>query len=59
MGSQGKPYLRPETIRELADDECLIWCDGVPGVIRAGRRPYYESPEFAGMWDGDPYHAKP
>jgi hypothetical protein len=25
-------------------------------VIRAGRRAYFKSPEFAGCYDPDPYH---
>jgi type IV secretory pathway TraG/TraD family ATPase VirD4 len=52
------PHLRPEEVHDLGDDECLIFADGLPGVIRAGRRPYYETPEFSGRYDQDPYHAK-
>jgi type IV secretion system protein VirD4 len=55
--AEGKRYLLPEETRELSDNEALVFCDGVPGVIRAGRRPYYESPEFMGKFDDDPYHA--
>jgi type IV secretion system protein VirD4 len=58
LGSQSKKFLSPEATRELPDDEMLIFCDGVPGVIRAGRRPYYQSPEFEGKYDADPYHTK-
>ena len=56
-GSQGRRYLLPEEVRELPGDESLVFVEGVPGVIRAGRRPYDQSPEFAGRYDEDPYHA--
>jgi type IV secretion system protein VirD4 len=63
VGSKAMPYLRPEEVRDLPDDECLIFADGIGGVIRAGRRPYYNSPEFFGAdakpkFDPDPYHVK-
>jgi type IV secretion system protein VirD4 len=58
VGAQSKRFLSPEAIREILDEEMFVFCDGVPGVIRAGRRPYYQSPEFAGRYDVDPYHAK-
>jgi type IV secretion system protein VirD4 len=51
-------YLLPHEVRELPGDEMLIFGEGIPGVIRAGRRPYYRSPEFEGMYDVDPYHAE-
>jgi type IV secretion system protein VirD4 len=58
VGAKSKRFLSPEATRELPNEEMLVFCDGVPGVIRAGRRPYYQSPEFAGKYDLDPYHAK-
>jgi type IV secretory pathway TraG/TraD family ATPase VirD4 len=58
VGPQAKRFLLPEETRELSDNEALVFCDGVPGVIRAGRRPYYKDPKFAGKYDLDPYHAK-
>jgi type IV secretion system protein VirD4 len=56
--SQGKLYLLPEEVRDLSDDEMLVFADGIPGVIRAGRRPYYDkaTAEFSGKYDPDPYH---
>jgi type IV secretory pathway TraG/TraD family ATPase VirD4 len=57
-GAQSKRFLLPEETRELSDNEALVFCDGVPGVIRAGRRPYYNDPLFKGKYDEDPYHAK-
>ena len=51
-----RPFLTPEEVRELPGDEMLVLGDGIPGVIRAGRRPYYLCPELKGMHDPDPYH---
>src|SRR5260370_30100085 len=47
MGSQQRRYMLPEEVTELSGDEMLVFAEGVRGVIRAGRKPYYESPEFA------------
>ena len=58
VGSQARRYLLPEEVREIPEDEMLVWISGVRGVIRAGRRPYYQSPEFDGKYDEDPFHAK-
>jgi len=58
IGQIMKPYLSPEAIRELGDDEALAWVEGIKGVIRSGRRPYYRDPHFAGKYDPDPYHTK-
>lgn len=53
---QGRRYLLPHEVRELPGDGMLVFAEGIRGVIRAGRRPYYRSPEFRGMYDPDPYH---
>jgi type IV secretory pathway TraG/TraD family ATPase VirD4 len=53
---QSRRYLMPEKCRELPGDEMLVFAQGIPGVIRAGRRAYFKSPEFAGCFDPDPYH---
>jgi type IV secretion system protein VirD4 len=55
-GQQPRRQLLPEEVRDLPGDEMLVFAEGIPGVIRAGRRPYYLSPEFAGKYDPDPYH---
>ena len=49
-----RKYLLPQETRSLGADEALIFGENIPGVIRAGRRPYYLSPEFEG-YDPDPY----
>jgi type IV secretion system protein VirD4 len=53
---QSRRYLMPHECRELPGDEMLAFAQGIPGVIRAGRRSYLKSPEFAGCFDPDPYH---
>lgn len=53
-----RPYLLPQEVRELGANEMLVFGQGLNGVIRAARRPYWQCPELAGMWDADPYHAK-
>jgi type IV secretion system protein VirD4 len=52
---QARKYLLPQEVRALCSEEALIFGEGLPGVIRAGRRPYYFSPEFKGRHDPDPY----
>jgi len=54
-GQQGRKYLLPQETRAIGSDEALIFGESIPGVIRAGRRPYYLSPEFAGRYSPDPY----
>jgi len=58
IGSRQRPYLLPQDITELDGDEMLVWAEGVPGVIRAGRKNYFEDPYFAGRYSENPYHAK-
>jgi type IV secretion system protein VirD4 len=53
-----RPLFHPFETMRLPGDESLIIAAGVPNVIRAGRTPYYEMPEFAGCYDVDPYHLK-
>ncbi|HTB11113.1 MAG TPA: type IV secretory system conjugative DNA transfer family protein [Bryobacteraceae bacterium] len=58
IGSRQRPYLLPEEISELDATEMLVFAEDVRGVIRAGRKHYFQDPEFAGRYDADPYHAK-
>lgn len=53
---QSRRYLAAHTVRDLPGDEMLVFGQGIPGVMRAGRRAYFKSPEFAGLYDPDPYH---
>jgi type IV secretion system protein VirD4 len=55
FNTQAKRELEPEAIREMPDSEMLVFAEGMK-VIRAGRRPYYETDEFRGLYSPDPYH---
>lgn len=55
--SHAKPYLLPEEIRELGQ-EMLVFAESVKGVIRAGKKPYYEDPDFAGRYGENPHYVK-
>jgi type IV secretion system protein VirD4 len=55
IGSRQRPYLLQEECSELDGDEMLVFTEGIKGVIRAGRKPYSDDPEFASRYDRDPY----
>jgi len=55
FAQHARKYLLPHETRDLPGDEMLVFGEGIPGVIRAGRRPYFLSPEFKGCFDPDPY----
>jgi type IV secretory pathway TraG/TraD family ATPase VirD4 len=57
VSQQARRYMLPEELREL-DNECLVFAEGVRGVIRAGRRSYFSTEEFQGRFDPDPYHVQ-
>jgi type IV secretion system protein VirD4 len=50
-----RKYLLPHETRYLGDDEALVFGEGINGVIRAGRRPYFLDPQFKNCFDADPY----
>lgn len=58
IGSRQRPYLLSEELAELEGDEMLVWAESVKGVMRAGRKPYYQDAEFAGLFSEDPYHVQ-
>jgi type IV secretion system protein VirD4 len=55
FGSVARQLLLPHETRELGGDEMLLFVEGVNGVIRANRRPYWEEPEFRGQYAPNPY----
>jgi type IV secretion system protein VirD4 len=57
IGSRQRPYMLPEEIIELSE-EMLVFVEGLKGVIKAGKKGYYQDPEFTGRFDEDPFHAK-
>lgn len=49
--------LLPQEIRQLPDNEFILFADGLPGrFIRMRRKPYWEIPECQGLYSPDPYH---
>jgi type IV secretion system protein VirD4 len=56
VGQQTRHYMLPEEIREMGSNEMLVFGSGIKGVIRAGRRPYWEDPAFASKAGPNPYH---
>ncbi len=50
------PYLKPHQVYEIPGNEMLVFGENLPGVIRAGRKPYWEMPECRGKVAPDPYH---
>jgi type IV secretion system protein VirD4 len=55
FGSAPGHLLLPHECRELGGDEMLLFVEGVNGVIRAKRRPYWDEPEFRGQYSKNPY----
>ncbi len=54
FGSESRELLLPHEVRELDDDEMLLFVEGVKGVIRARRRAYWNEPDLRG-WSKNPY----
>jgi type IV secretion system protein VirD4 len=57
MSSAVRPVVHPHEVGALATDEMLVFCEGVPGVVKAKRRPYLG--EFRGKYRPNPYFGKP
>jgi type IV secretion system protein VirD4 len=57
MSSAVRPVVHPHEVGALASDEMLMFCEGVPGVVKAKRRPYLA--EFRGKYRPNPYFGKP
>jgi type IV secretion system protein VirD4 len=54
-GTMRRQLLLPHETCELGDDEMLLFVEGVKGVIRAKRRPYWDEPDFQGQYGKNPY----
>jgi type IV secretory pathway TraG/TraD family ATPase VirD4 len=51
-----RPLLHPDEVRfGLAADEMLLFCDGLPGVVRAKRKPYFKLSNLRGKYRDNPY----
>jgi type IV secretion system protein VirD4 len=56
---QARPLLHGDEIRfGLGGDEMLLFADGLPGVCRAKRKPYFKVPGLKG-YRANPYFQKP
>jgi len=54
-----RPLLHPDEVRfGLGSDEMLLFADGLPGVCRATRKPYFECRDLKGKYRDNPYFAK-
>jgi hypothetical protein len=53
-----RAFLLPQEVMRLGNDRFLMFAEGVPHVIVGFRHPYYLTPEFAALYDDDPYHKK-
>jgi type IV secretion system protein VirD4 len=51
---RARPYMLPHETRNLREHEALVFGENIPGVIRAGRRPYFLGPD-RDCFDPDPY----
>ncbi len=50
-----RPLLHPDEVGSLANDEMLLFIEGVPGVVRAKRKPYFRCFEYLGKYRENPY----
>jgi type IV secretory pathway TraG/TraD family ATPase VirD4 len=54
-----RPLLHPDEVRfGLKPDEMLLFADGLPGVCRATRKPYFECSDLKGKFRDNPYFQK-
>lgn len=55
-----RPLLHPDEVRfGLAADEMLLFGDGLPGVVRAKRKPYFRLRDLKGKYRDNTYYQKP
>ncbi|SFJ14803.1 type IV secretory system conjugative DNA transfer family protein [Albimonas pacifica] len=53
---QRRSILTPDEVMHLPPDRQLIFADGLPGPIYAGRAPYWTQRWLAGRYHPNPYH---
>ncbi len=59
IGQTARPLLHPDEVRfGLGPDEMLLFADGLPGVCRANRKPYFECSDLKGKYRDNPYYQK-
>jgi type IV secretion system protein VirD4 len=64
VGDNASPASRPllhsdEARFGLAPDEMWLFADGLPGICRAKRRPYFKLGYLSGKYRNNPYFRKP
>jgi len=52
-----RPMMHPHEVAYLGGDEMIVFGENLGGIIRAGRKSYLKTREYAGKYDPDPYHA--
>jgi type IV secretion system protein VirD4 len=52
-----RPLMLPHEVAYMGGDELLVFGENLGGIILGGRKSYLKTPEYAGMYDPDPYHA--
>jgi type IV secretion system protein VirD4 len=50
-----RPLLLPHEVGQLGPDEMIAFVEGVDGVIRAKRKPYFQCGTFRGKYRDNPY----
>ena len=58
VGLETRPLYHPHEIAEMPGDEMFVFGENIPGVIRAGRKPYWLMPECRSKASPNPYHRK-
>jgi type IV secretory pathway TraG/TraD family ATPase VirD4 len=59
INQTARPLLHPDEVRfGLKPDEMLLFADGLPGVCRANRKPYFKCGDLKGKFRDNPYFQK-
>ena len=53
-----RPLYHPHEVANLPGNEMFVFGENIPGVIRAGRKPYWLMPECKSKASPNPYHRK-
>jgi type IV secretion system protein VirD4 len=52
-----RPLMLPHEVAYMGGDELLVFGENLGGIIRAGRKSYMKTPQYAGKFGPNPYHA--
>ena len=56
ISQASRPLLHPDEVGRLDPGTMLLFCEGVPGVVKAVRKPYLDA--FRGQYRDNPYYTK-